>query len=400
MADDMASPHGLIGGTGDLLGLIRSGRARTRAEVAALTGWGRAAVSQRLEKLSATGLIRAAGELSSTGGRPATLFEFNADAGLVLAAELGATHVRAAITNLDAEVLSDVHEEIGAADGPEQVLGLVNERFQDLLRESGRSAGDLFGVGIGVAAPVEFAAGRPVNPPIMPGWDRFELGSWMGQRWHVPALVDNEANMMAIGEHATTWSGVRELMCIKVATGIGCGIISDGRIHRGAQGAAGDIGHIRVIGHDEVICHCGNTGCLEAVAGGEALARTLSLQGIPAATSRDVVRLVREGRREAIALVRESGRLLGQALAGAVNLLNPSVIVIGGDLADAEEQLFAGVRETVYQRSLPLATNQLRIVPSELSDRAAVIGAAVTVIEHTLAPAAVEATLAARLAAA
>ena len=141
-------------------------------------------------------------------------------------------------------------------------------------------------------------------------------------------------------------------MCVKVATGIGCGIISDGRIHRGAQGAAGDIGHIRVLGRDEVICHCGNTGCLEAVAGGEALARALSSQGIPAATSRDVVRLVREGSREASALVRESGRLLGQALAGAVNLLNPSVIVIGGELADAEEQLFAGVREAVYQRSL------------------------------------------------
>lgn len=400
MAGDTTTYDGTPRGIGDLLELIRDGRARTRADVAALTGWGRGTVSERLEMLSTAGLIRAAGELASTGGRPAAVFEFNADAGIVLAAEVGATHVRAAITDLNAEVLGDVHAETDAAHGPERVLGVVNERFRELLGQSGRRPADVFGVGIGVAAPVEFAAGRAVNPPIMPGWDRFEVGAWMGERWQVPALVDNEVNMMAVGEHATTWSGESELLCIKVATGIGCGIVSGGRIHRGAQGAAGDIGHIRVIGHDEVICHCGNTGCLEAVAGGEAIARRLTGQGIPAANSRDVVRLVREGRREAIQLVRESGRILGQALAGAVNLLNPSVIVIGGDLAEAEEQLFAGVRETVYQRSLPLATKELRILPSELSHRAAVIGAAVTVIEHTLAPRAIEATLAARPAAA
>ncbi len=317
----------------------------------------------------------------------------------MLAAEVGATHVRTAITDLSATVLCDIHDDIPAAEGPERILTLIDERFEQLLKQSLRVHSDVFGVGIGLACPTEFATGRPVNPPIMPGWDGFEVGRWMHARWNAPALVDNEVNMMAVGEHATNWAGENELLCIKVGTGIGCGIISRGEIHRGAQGAAGDIGHIRVEGHDDVVCPCGNIACLEAVAGGEALAHRLARQGIAAENSRDVVKLVRQGNRDAIQLVRESGRLLGHVLAGAVNLLNPSVIVIGGDIAQAEEHLFAGLRETVYQRSLPLATKHLRIVASRLSDRAAVIGAAVTVIEHTLSPDTIDLTLANLLAA-
>jgi predicted NBD/HSP70 family sugar kinase len=397
MASEIAA--GSVMGAGDVLRLIRTGRASTRAEVAERTGLGRAAVAQRLDALLAGGLIHPAGELSSTGGRPAALFEFNANAGVVLAAEIGATHVRSAVTDLAGTVLADATRDIAAAEGPERVLASAQADFEALLEQSGRPRHSVYGVGIGLAAPVEFAAGHAVNPPIMPGWDGFEVAAWMRERWHIPALVDNEVNMMAVGEHATTWSDESELLAIKVGTGIGCGIISRGQIHRGAQGAAGDIGHIRVVGYDDVICHCGNAGCLEAVAGGDAMAHELTHQGIPAETSRDVVQLVRQGRREAIQLVRESGRLLGQVLAGAVNLLNPSVIVIGGDIAQAEEHLFAGVRETVYQRSLPLATKRLRIVHSELEDRAAVIGCAVTVVEHILTPAAVDSTLAARAAA-
>jgi predicted NBD/HSP70 family sugar kinase len=290
-------------------------------------------------------------------------------------------------------VLEDTSDDISATAGPERILALVDERFDQLLTRSGHRQRDVFGVGVGLACPVEFVTGRPVNPPIMPGWDGFAVADWMRDRWRAPALVDNEVNMMAVGEHATSWSADDELLCIKVGTGIGCGIISRGALHRGAQGAAGDIGHVRVPGYDEILCHCGNVSCLEAAAGGEAIARRLVEGGIRADTGRDVVRLVREGNRDAIQLVRESGRLIGQVLAGAVNLLNPSVIVIGGELAGAEEHLFAGVREIVYQRSLPLATKHLRIVASQLSDRAAVIGAAVTVIEHTLAPNSVDAIL-------
>ena len=208
-------------------------------------------------------------------------------------------------------------------------------------------------------------------------------------------LVDNDVNIMALGEYWSRWRDTDHLLFVKVGTGIGCGVITDGRIHRGAQGAAGDIGHIHVPDHDDVICRCGNLGCLEAIAGGGAMATTLTDLGVPAQNSRDVVRHVRDGRPEAMRLVRQAGRELGGVLASAVNFFNPGVIVIGGDIAHADEHLLAGVREVVYRRSTALATRSIRIARSTLDDRAGVLGAAVMVIEAVLAPEAVDQAMAA-----
>jgi predicted NBD/HSP70 family sugar kinase len=240
------------------------------------------------------------------------------------------------------------------------------------------------GVGLGVPGPVAFATGEPVNPPIMPGWDGFSIPGWFG-RYGAPVLVDNDVNIMAIGEHWCHWRDTEHLLFVKVGTGIGCGIVAGRVIHRGAQGAAGDIGHIRVAG-DDVMCRCGNVGCLEAVAGGQALAQRLTEQGFEASNSRDVVGLVRTGVPQAVRMVREAGRSIGQVLAGSVNFFNPGVIVMGGDLGEAHEHLLAGVREVIFERSPPLATRDLRIVSSSLGDRAGVVGAASMAIEHILAP--------------
>jgi len=204
----------------------------------------------------------------------------------------------------------------------------------------------------------------------------------------VPVLVDNDVNIMALGEHWTDWQEVENLLFVKVGTGIGCGIVIDRAIHRGADGAAGDIGHVRIAldeQSEDVVCSCGNLNCLEALASGGAMARQLRAAGVDARDSRAVVELIRAGVPEAVQLVRHSGRLVGEVIATAVNFFNPSVIVVGGDVADAQEQLLAGIREVVYQRSLPLATRHLRIVRSPLADRAGVIGAAAMVIEHVLA---------------
>ncbi|MGH2556192.1 MAG: ROK family protein, partial [Actinomycetota bacterium] len=239
--------------------------------------------------------------------------------------------------------------------------------------------------------------GRPVNPPIMPGWDGFPVPEWLGSRLGAPVLVDNDVNIMALGEHRVNWSDCEHLLFVKVGTGIGCGIIAEGGIHRGALGAAGDLGHVRVSGYDDAVCHCGNSGCVEAVASGGAMARQLGALGLKARTSRDVVSLAKGGNPEAVRRVREAGRLLGQVLASAVNFFNPAAIVIGGDVADADQLLLAGVREVVYQRSLPLATQHLKIVQSALGDRAGIRGAAAVVIEHVLSADAVNQTLAAEL---
>jgi predicted NBD/HSP70 family sugar kinase len=389
--NSQASPTG----PGALLALVRSGTATTRAELARYTGLARSTVAQRVDALIDADLLYEAGGTTSTGGRPPTMLAFKHDAGVILAADLGATHARLALSDLAAAPLAEHAAELEIARGPESVLKWVQKEFERLLAEAGRKPEDVRGIGLGVPGPVEFETGRPVSPPIMPGWDGFSVPDWFADRYPAAALADNDVNIMASGEHSVNWRETQHLLMIKVGTGIGCGIVAGGEIYRGARGAAGDIGHIRATAREDVVCRCGNIGCLEAVAGGQALADALSAEGIPAEHSRDVVRLVRGGNATAIRMVRDAGRTLGEVLAGTVNFFNPAVIVIGGDIAEAHEHLLAGVREGIFSRSLPLATRDLRIVPSRLGDRAGVIGAATMVIEHVLSPAAVDQALAA-----
>jgi glucokinase-like ROK family protein len=380
-----------------MLSLIRQGRASTRGDLVALTGMARSTVAQRVEALIAQQLVYEAEEGPSTGGRPPRTFVFNQAAGVVLAADLGATHARIAMTDLAGDVLAEHAADLEIASGPEKVLAWLRGAFDQLLDESGRTRADVRGVGVGVPGPVEFVTGRPVNPPIMPGWDNHPVSDELGDHYDAPVLVDNDVNIMALGEHWSAWPYAEHLLYVKVGTGIGCGIVAGGEIHRGAEGAAGDIGHIRVTSDESVVCRCGNVGCLEAVAGGRAIAGQLRELGADVESGRDVVAQVRAGNPEAVRLVREAGRTLGDVLASVVNFFNPAVIVMGGDVAEAHEQLLAGVREVVYQRSLPLATRHLRVVRSSLGDRAGVTGAAVMVIEHVLSPEAVDRALAAAL---
>jgi predicted NBD/HSP70 family sugar kinase len=383
---------------GAVLGLIRSGRAQTRADIATLTGLARSTVVQRVDALLTAGFIHEAGEGPSTGGRPPILLEFNARAGIVLAADLGAIHCRLAVVDLAGDVLEERPEDLKIEDGPEHVLAWVQDRFAKLLAATGHTPRDVRGIGIGVPGPVEFATGRPVAPPIMPGWDGVAIPRYFTDRWSVPVLVDNDVNIMAVGEHRSrVWPDCDHMLYVKVATGIGCGIMAGGEIYRGAQGCAGDIGHIRLDRRDDAICRCGNTGCLEALASGPAVARQLTARGYETHNARDVVARVRSGNRDAIELVRTAGRLIGDVLAGAVNLLNPQRILIGGDLAAADKPLLAGIRESVYRQSPPLATRDLEISRSRLDDRAGIVGAAHMVIEEVLASDKIDAELAASI---
>jgi predicted NBD/HSP70 family sugar kinase len=378
------------GTPGHLLSLLREGAASTRPQLGALSGASRTVVSQRVDQLLQAGLVVEDGETASTGGRPARRLRFNHEQGVILAADLGATHARIAVTDLAGEVLADLAADRSIADGPVEVLDWVHERFDELLERSGHGRSEVRAIGVGLPGPVEHASGRAVSPPIMPGWDGYPVPAHLGD-FDVPVLVDNDVNIMALGEYWTSWRHrVDDLLFIKVGTGIGCGVVAGGRIHRGAQGAAGDLGHVRVPGADEAVCRCGNTGCLEAVAGGQAIADQLSRDGRRVADARAVVERVLAGDRHATRAVREGGRVLGEVLAAAVNFFNPAVIVIGGDVANAHEQLLAGVREVVYQRSLPLATRHLRVVPARLGDGAGVRGASVMAAERILAPAAID----------
>lgn len=395
-----SSGSGLVGpalpsSAGSLFQLLRDGSPRTRANLAADTGLARSTVSARVEELLASGLIAYAGENSSTGGRPPTTFAFNPNARCVLAVDLGGTHARIAVTDLAAQILAEEEQELAIAQGPQTVLDAVLETGARLLTEAGKSGDDLIGIGVGLPGPVEFATGRPTSPPIMPGWDNYDVPAHLRATYDVPILVDNDVNIMALGEHDVVYPDVAHMMFVKIATGIGSGIISDGRLQHGAQGAAGDLGHIASGDDDQTPCSCGNLGCLEAVASGPAVAARLRAAGLDVPNHAALISLVRAGDIEAIRAVREAGRKVGAVLASCVNMLNPELIVIGGLVVTAGEHFLAGIRETVYSRSLPLATQHLRIVASRTSGRAGVLGASSLVTAHTLSPENVNSQLAA-----
>lgn len=369
---------------GEMLSLVRSGKARTRGDLQQLTGMARSTVSQRLDRLIKAGYLREPGVDGSTGGRPPNRLEFNDQHGIVLAGHLGATQVRLAALDLAGVPLAQDWAQRPVADGPGPMLDWVAGRFEAMLQQAGRSAGDVCGIGLGVPGPVEFDTGRVRQPPMMPGWDDYPIDEHLRARIDAPVLVDNDANLMALGEQVTYHADCSALVLVKVSTGIGAGVIIKGAVYRGIDGGAGDIGHFRLHGHDDTRCLCGSHGCLTAVASGSALATRLSAMGVETESSRDLLARIGSGHPEACRLAREAGRVLGEVLAAVVCLLNPGVVVIAGDLA--ETNFVTGVREVLYRLALPRATRHLTVTTSRLADRAGIVGAHAMVVDAMYAP--------------
>ena len=386
MTDSVREPGIVAADASDLLAILRDGVPRTRAQLAELTGLARSTIAVRIDTLTASGLVAPAGDDVSTGGRPPARIRFNPESRVVVAIDLGATHGVVALADLAGTITTSESRRLLIADGPEPVLDWALEAAQRLFTATGRPLADLVGIGIGVPGPVEHSTGLPVNPPIMPGWDRFDIPAYVRRVFDVPVLVDNDVNLLALGEHALAWPDRSDLLFVKVATGIGAGIISGGRLQRGAQGSAGDLGHVRVPFSSETPSHGARDADLEALASGPAIARALTAAGIPAETSDDVVALARTGNPDVLQAIRQAGRDLGEVVATCVNMLNPSLVVVGGSLSRVGEQLLAGVREVVYQRSTPLATQHLTITESRSGETGGAIGAAIMVIQHTLGP--------------
>ncbi|WEO97559.1 ROK family protein [Streptomyces sp. FXJ1.172] len=382
-------------GAGELLELVRSGRAVTRGALQQVTGLSRATVGQRLDRLFRAGWLRegAGGPVGSPlGGRPSITLEFDGSHAVVLAADLDTRHARAAVLSLTGEILAEHSGTLVVEDGPEIVLGELGGWFAELLEKAGHPA-RVCGIGLAVTGPVDSENGRVVQPPMMPGWDGYDITGRLSRAYTehtgapaVPVLVDNDANLMAYGEQRAAHPDCRAFVLVKVSTGIGAGVVVDGSIYRGVDGGAGDIGHIRV-GAD-ALCRCGSYGCLAAVASGGAVARRLAESGVPAASGSDVRDLLAAGHPQAAALAREAGRRVGDVLATVVTLLNPGVLMIAGDLAGTP--FLTGVRELLYQRALPRSTAHLDVVTSRLGERAALIGAGALVVEHLYAPERVE----------
>ncbi|GAA2416966.1 ROK family protein [Nonomuraea africana] len=375
---------------GEILGLFRGvSDGLTKADVMRRTGLSRTTVNQRLDGLLAAGLLIPAPEDARTRGRPAGQFVVNHDRGVLLVADIGATGLRTALCDLSGRVRSEREASADVTAGPQTILGIVDELFTEILEEEHQRPSAVLGVGIDVPGPVDFASGRVVSPPIMTGWDRFDIPGWFASRYDCPVLVDKDVNAMAFGEQRLRYPDVPHLLMVKVGTGVGTGLVAGGQVHRGADGAAGDVGHTQVTVEDTAeppVCRCGNAGCVEAYAGGWALVRDLREAGREVVTVDDAVRLIRGGDPVAVRLARRAARILGGAIADTVNLFNPRVIAIGGQLAHTDELLFAGIREIVYRRSLPLATRNLQIVRSDLDPHAGILGLAQLLVDGIYAP--------------
>lgn len=383
-----------------VLDAVRLGRVTTKPEAVRFTGMGRNAVTQRVTQLVDAGLL-AKGQLQrSTGGRAPRGLHFNAEAGRLLVAELGITSLGVAISDLGGTLLVQHEEPAEVSDGPVPILTRVAERWEQLLgsRDDGVA---IWGIGIGLPGPVEFATGRPVAPPVMPGWDDFDVRSFLSDRFHAPVWVDNEVNVMALGElRAGLAQGQSDVVYVKVGSGIGAGLVTKGSLHRGAQGCAGDIGHVTVEESATVLCRCGKYGCLEALAGGAAIARDAESAALEGRSNFLAAALERDGRLEAktvsdaathgdpvaIDLLARSARLVGVTMARMVNFFNPSLVLVGGGVSRAGDAYLAEIRQTIISRSLPLATRSLQISRSPLGDQAGLRGAAFMAADALLSP--------------
>ncbi|WP_371833950.1 ROK family transcriptional regulator [Rhodococcoides yunnanense] len=375
---------------GEIFALVRDGEADTRAELGRITGLSRSAVASRVAALAGLGLIIETEDTQSTGGRPPARVSFDVDAGVVLAAAIGRSRSQLGVFTLGGEFLAGdtVDQEIGI--GPDELMPQITKRLQALLDESHRTEHRILGVGLSIPGTADTARGCSLDSPIMHGWDGVPLAPFFADTTSAPVFLDNDANAMVLAERRDNRDRFQNALLVKASTGLGAGIVAGGALQRGSLGAAGEFGHTKTAAAAGVACRCGDSGCLEAIAGGWALVRALNEQGREVGHIRGVVDLAVSGDPEARRLIRDSGRHIGETLAGAVNLLNPEVLIVGGDMANAYDIFVAGLRETVYGNATALATKALTIQATTHGDLSGVIGSAALVLDQVLSARAVD----------
>lgn len=365
-----------------ILELIASGQATSRTELAELLGAAPSTISLTVSQLVGRGMIAEEGTRSSTGGRPRKVLRLGGTSEFALAADLGGRHAHIGVV-LPGGRLADVSTiPFAIEDGPEDGLPRLAEALEALAEQRGKEL--LQGVGLSLPGPVDVEKGTVTLPSRMPGWNRFPVGAWLEERFGVPVAVENDANCMAFGEHTVRPVERRQSIMVKIGSAIGVGIIADGRLYRGATGAAGDITHVRVEAAGDIPCSCGNTGCLETIASGAALLRILRERGVEVSSLEEVVRLVSHGDPEATRAVRQAGKYLGQVLSANVNFFNPDAVYLGGILSTLEP-LVAAVRSQLYEGCHPLATEHLTIERASLGADAGLVGVGQFALQRALA---------------
>jgi glucokinase-like ROK family protein len=352
---------------------VRMAGSLTQAEIARSTGLSAATVSNIVRELKDGGTVEVTP--TSAGGRRARSVSLSGDAGIVIGVDFGHTHLRVAVGNLAHQVLAEESEPLDVDASSAHGFGRAEQLVNRLIKATGISQEKVVGVGLGVPGPIDMESGTLGSTSILPGWSGINPSEELARRLGVPVYVDNDANLGALGE--LVWGsgrGVRDLAYIKVAGGVGAGLVIDGQIYRGPGGTAGEIGHI-TLDESGPVCRCGNRGCLETFTAARYVLPLLQSSHEADLTMERVVQLAREGDPGCRRVIGDVGRHIGSGVANLCNLLNPSRVVLGGNLAEAGELVLGPIRDSVSRYAIPSAARQLSVLPGALGGRAEVLGA-------------------------
>ncbi|MCZ0981671.1 ROK family transcriptional regulator [Streptomyces diastatochromogenes] len=359
---------------------VRMAGSLTQAEIARTTGLSAATVSNIVRELKDGGTVEVTP--TSAGGRRARSVSLSGDAGIVIGVDFGHTHLRVAVGNLAHQVLAEEAEPLDVDASSAEGFDRAEQLVKRLIRATGIGPDKVIGVGLGVPGPIDVSSGTLGSTSILPGWSGINPADELSGRLGVPVHVDNDANLGALGE--LVWGsgrGVKDLAYIKVASGVGAGLVIDGRVYRGPGGTAGEIGHI-TLDESGPVCRCGNRGCLETFTAARYVLPLLQPSHGPDLTMERVVQLAREGDPGCRRVVADVGRHIGSGIANLCNLLNPSRVVLGGDIAEAGELVLGPIRDSVSRYAIPSAARQLSLAQGALGGRAEVLGALALVLSE------------------
>jgi predicted NBD/HSP70 family sugar kinase len=383
MADERSARPSSPGSTASLrpanqrrvVDLLRGQGTITQAEIARTTGLASATVSNIVRELTATGLV----ETDPGSGRRGTVVRFAPSAGSVAGIDFGHTHLSVAVADLGGRIIAETTHPLRPDHAHDEGLVLAASLLQDLLADQDRTIADIRTIGMGLPAPISDGVVR--SSAILPGWVGVNAVETTRARFGCPVHVDNDANLGALAEHRVgVAQSFDDIVYVKVSSGVGAGLILDGEIFRGAHGSAGEIGHL-TLDEQGPLCRCGSRGCLEAYASTGTAIAMLAPQ-LPGASIDDIFRAAHEGNVAALRLLEDAGLHLGWGLAMVVNLLNPGIVVVGGDMARAGELLLDSARLGLRRHALADSATT-PVVVSELGERASLVGATLMAAERT-----------------
>ena len=379
---------------GRVVNALRERGRASRAEIARATGLSRSTVSSIVSDLIESGLLTEERDAlgvahGEAGGRPPVLLSLDPSAGLAVGIDFGHTHLRVAVSDLSHEVLAETRRELDVDHSADQGLDAAVELVDQVLNEAKVERNAVLGVGMGLPGPINSSTRTVGSSSILPGWVGVDAAAEMQRRLRLPVHVENDANLGALAEYV--WGSGRghsDVIYIKLSSGVGAGLLLGGRLHEGAGGTAGEIGHTPAQ-QGTAICRCGSRGCLETVASARAIAEQLGASRGEPVSTQELLRLTAEGDPAADRLIAEAGREIGVALAGLCNLINPDCVIIGGDLSAAGELITEPIFESIRRYAITNAAEQVTVVAGVLGERAELLGALALVLhagDGVLAP--------------